>query len=153
MQAIQRQPVPSQQQLDNLVEGIQQHKAVHCQKAWAARKPEQCKHLVSKLILLAVAKSQERLKTLAAIIAGATDRQNVAECAECAKCAEAVLCNRNFIAAVNAAGIPEVALAMVVFANGYFAAAIRGASLAAGCTWFHHRNLFISKVFALHLLC
>ena len=77
MQAIQRQPVPSQQQLDNLVDGIQQHKAVHSQKAWAAWKPEQCKHLVSKLILLAIAKSQERFKTLAVIIAGATDRQDV----------------------------------------------------------------------------
>lgn len=84
---------------------------MHSQKAWAPRKPEQCKQLVSKFILLVVAESQERFKTLAVIIAGATDRQNVAKGAECAEYAEAVSSNRNFIAAVSAAGYPEVAVA------------------------------------------
>ena len=65
--------------------------------------------------MLAVAKSEARFSTLPTIIHGATDRQNVA-------CAEAVLCNRNFTAAVNEAGFPGVALTMLVFANGYYAA-------------------------------
>lgn len=102
MQAIQRQPAPSIKQLDSLVVKIKLHKAEPSQQAWAPREPEQCIVLVSKPIFLAVAKSEERFKALAVIIAGATDRQNVA-------CAEAVLCDRNFIAAVHAAGYPEIA--------------------------------------------
>ena len=67
--------------------------------------------LLPKLELLAVAKSQPELNTLATIIDGATDRQNVA-------CAELAFTSRGFINAVNTEGFPEIALTLLVLGHG-----------------------------------
>ena len=92
-----------------------------------------------KLQLLAVAKRQPAFSTIATIISGATDKQNVA-------CADLLFTTQAFISAVNQAGFPEAALTLLILGHGYHAADLSGPPLATRCAWFHERSLLCAKV-------
>lgn len=135
-QGIQRQVIKSRPELHSLIATIKAHRM---QFPGSPRTPQHCPNLLPKLELLAVAKSQPQFNTLATIIDGATDRQNVA-------CAELAFTSRDFIHAVNAAGFPEIALTLFVLGHGYMAADLRGLLIMTRCGWFHERSLFCTKV-------
>lgn len=123
-QGIQRQVIKSRPELHSL---IATSKAHMMQFFGSLRIPQHCPNLLPKLELLAVAKSQPEFNTLATIIDGATNRQNVA-CAELA-----YITSRDFIHVVNAAGFPETALTLFVLGHGYMAADLRGPSSMTRC--------------------
>ncbi len=85
-QGIQRQVIKSmaRPELHSLIATIKAHRM---QFPGSLRTPEHCPNLLPKLESLAVAKSQPEFNTLATIIDGATDMQNVA-CTELAFTAE-----------------------------------------------------------------
>ena len=135
-QGIQRQVIKSRPELHSLIATIKAHRM---QFPGSLRTPQHCPDLLPKLELLAVAKSQPELNTLATIIDGATDRQNVA-------CAELAFTSRGFIYAVNTEGFPEIALTLLVLGHGYMSADLRGPSMMTRCKWFHEMSLFCAKV-------
>ncbi|KAL3137583.1 hypothetical protein ABBQ38_004867 [Trebouxia sp. C0009 RCD-2024] len=77
---------------------------------------------------------------IAAIVSGATDRQNVA-------CAEQVFCYPAYIAAVNTAGYPQSALVLTVLGRAYKAADASRLTLEKRSIRFYDRSLLISQAF------
>lgn len=138
LHGILNQLMPTATELDQLLQSIQQALQGD-QEDWKLLAAVHTELLLPRGPLLAVALCRPEFRTIATILQGSTDKQNV-------PCAEALFTNESYIAAVNAAGYPTAATVMLVFGRAYLAADVRGLHLTVRCTWMHERSLLASQV-------